>query len=212
MSVARAADGDVPSETTIPNDLVNSLVFVMCKYLHVVCTTLLVGGTLFYEMVVPVAIGELKRESQLAVFGRAGWVFRWIVWLCALVLIITGIMLTRQYWSYYAAAQVPVEGPQYRPGWWWAAHMTSGSIAIVISLMLTIGSAPPEKPVTWMRFNLMLLLVVMFVASATRHVRDLQISPPPQFVPNPLLNLGEEDEHGEGNPTTHPTTGEASRQ
>ena len=41
---------------------------------------LLVGGFLFYEMVVPMAIADLKEEAQIAVFARARWVFRWIIW------------------------------------------------------------------------------------------------------------------------------------
>lgn len=147
-----------------------------------VCTTLLVGGTLFYEMVVPVAIGELRTESQLAVFGRARWVFRWIVWLCALVILATGVVITYQYWYPYTALGANDIAPM-RPGWWWAAHTAAGTLAILVSVMLTVGARPPERPLTWMRFNLMLLLVVMFLASATRHVRDVQMNPPIPFLP-----------------------------
>ncbi len=54
------------------HDFWSNLLYLISRYVHIVCTTLLVGGTLFYEMVVPVAIGELKSEQQLLVFGRRG--------------------------------------------------------------------------------------------------------------------------------------------
>lgn len=186
-------------------DIGTVMFYVLCRYLHVVCTTLLVGGTLFYEMVVPVAIGELKPETQLLVFGRARWVFRWIVWLCATLLLITGLFITYQYWGPYTSLGIS-EPPPNRPGWWWAAHAASGIFAISISLMLTVGARPPDRPLTWMRFNLMLLLVVMFLASATRHVRDLQMNPPIPFVP-PAYHLPTLEEITTfGNPATPPAT------
>lgn len=169
------------------SDLGTSLFYILCRYVHVVCTTLLVGGTLFYEMVVPVAIGELRPETQMLVFSRARWVFRWIVWSCAVLLLVTGVALTYQYWAPYTTLGTS-EPPPNRPGWWWAAHTAAGLFAISISLMLTVGARPPDRPLTWMRFNLMLLLVVMFLASATRHVRDVQLNPPIPFVP-PQFNL-----------------------
>src|SRR4051794_35273605 len=119
------------------------LLYILCRYVHVVCTTLLVGGTLFYEMVVPVAIGDLRPESQLLVFGRARWMFRGIVWMCAVLLLGSGILVTMQYWPMYATLGTS-DAPQMRPGWWWAAHSVSGLLAIVISLMLTVGSQPPD--------------------------------------------------------------------
>jgi hypothetical protein len=54
----------------------------------------------------------------------------------------------------------------------------------------------------------MLLLVVMFLASATRHVRDVQMNPPVPFVP-PVYNMPTlEDLTGTGPPpvpATQPT-------
>lgn len=45
----------------------------LVRWLHIVCTTLIVGGTLFYELVVPISIEDLKREQQLYAFARRGW-------------------------------------------------------------------------------------------------------------------------------------------
>ena len=53
--------------------------FVSLRWLHIVCTTLVVGGTLFFEFVVPIAVEDLKTEQQLTVTGKARWVFRRVI-------------------------------------------------------------------------------------------------------------------------------------
>jgi len=163
------------------------LVNLLSRYLHIVCATLLVGGTLFYEMVVPIAIDELSTAQQLLVIARARWVFKWIVWLSAGTILISGIISSRNHWFAYTndriyrtempprfqsppemQVRVPVAG---RAGMWWAAHASTGVIAVLIALSLTIGKVPPAQPIRWMRLNLVILLLVMFLATATRHAR-----------------------------------------
>lgn len=165
----------------------SNLFFLLSRYLHIVCTTLLVGGTLFYEMVVPIAIDDLKTPQQLSVFGRARWVFRWIVWLSAGVLVFSGVVSIYRHISIYdtdgAAIVSQVSGQTEPPsararlamrsGWWMAAHAGAGLIAVIVALFLTLGRRPPQHPVRWMRMNLVILLVVIFLGSATRHVRLL---------------------------------------
>ena len=161
-------------------------IFVLVnRYLHVVCAALLLGGTLFYEMVVPIAISELKEEQQLLVFARARWVFRSIVWTACILLLLSGVISSYRNVSYYLGSERPhvrvpfttsdrIEGPQsgwMQPGWWWAAHASAGTLAIVIAMSLTTWRRPPVHPIQWMRLNLVILLIVIFLASATRHVR-----------------------------------------
>ncbi len=55
---------------------IHTLIFLISRYLHIVCATILVGGTLFYEMIVPAAIDELRPEQQLLIFARAQVVFQ----------------------------------------------------------------------------------------------------------------------------------------
>ncbi len=174
---------------------------LLARYVHIICTTLLVGGTLFYEMVVPIAIADLKPEQQLAIFARARWVFRRIVWFSAVFLVLTGILSTTRHWRAYAQPEQaavehlreasryttqPVTQPAppelsaaMRPGWWWVAHASTGAMAILIALSLTIGRTPPSNPVIWMRLNLVVLMIVIFLASATRHVRMAATEPEP---------------------------------
>src|SRR5687768_1655281 len=128
--------------------LVQNLINLLSHYLHIVSTTLLVGGTLFYEMVVPAAIDELKQEQQLAVFAKARLVFRRIVWTSAVLVIVTGVFATAQHWGTYnrienvAAMQATTQRVDptslaWRPGWWWAAHASTGVISVLIAMFLT---------------------------------------------------------------------------
>ncbi|MGB7157563.1 MAG: hypothetical protein WBD40_05825 [Tepidisphaeraceae bacterium] len=155
---------------------------LISRYLHIACSTVLVGGTLFYEMVVPAAIDELKTEQQLDVFGRARWVFKRLVWTSAILLVLSGAISTRKHWASYkaepipsfsAAPDTPDDAPSVfrRPGWWWAAHVSTGALAVLIAVYLTTVARPPDHPIGWMRLNLVILLIVMFLASATRHAR-----------------------------------------
>jgi hypothetical protein len=160
------------------------LAYLFARYLHIVCATVLVGGTLFYEMVVPPAIDELKTEQQLLIFARARWFFKWIVWVCAAVILISGVIGSYAHWQEYnrdETNQIQTSNSQtaaneevsavVRPGWWWAAHSSCGILAVIISVGLTIGKVPPSQPIRWMRLNLVILLLVMFLATATRQTR-----------------------------------------
>lgn len=166
-------------------DLVfRNILFLLARYLHIVCATTLVGGTLFYEMVVPIAIEDLRKEQQLAIMGRARWVFRWIVWISAVLIIVSGAVSAARHWDIYEADGAAVlrradsaaevrPTAALRPGWWFAAHAASGLMAVLVALTLTVGRRPPEHPVLWMRMNLVILLTVIFLATAARNVRLL---------------------------------------
>lgn len=171
------------------SDVFIHLLDLFSRYLHIACATVLVGGTLFYEMVVPEAVEELKQEQQLDVVGRARWVFKRLVWTAAIILVVSGIISTRKHWSSYergdraallpaysegaAEDEVGIPAAARRPGWWWAAHASTGLLSVVIALFLTSTRRPPTHPIGWMRLNLVILLVVMFLASVTRHVRTM---------------------------------------
>jgi uncharacterized membrane protein len=138
------------------------IVYPLSRWLHIVCTTLIVGGTLFFELVLPIAIEDLKREQQLYVFARARLVFRWVVWVGVVGLLLSGVVSLERIWK---PNTVEWSGIAI---WAWA-HMGLGAIGMVVGLLLTIGRAPPENPVKWMRLNLMVLLVAIFLGSITRH-------------------------------------------
>ncbi len=162
---------------------VNHIIQPISRWLHIVATTLLVGGTLFFELVLPIAIADLRKEDQLYVFARARWVFRWVVWISTSILITTGILSLDRLWQTYHTPMVRGGFPQSLP--WAIAHMALGAASIVIALSLTIGGRPPKHPIRWMRVNLVLLLVAVVLASTSRHVRLTiyeNLGPPPYWM------------------------------
>ena len=183
------------------SDAVFNILILVNRYLHIVAATMLVGGTLFYEMVVPVAIDELKPEQQLSVFARARWLFRWIVWASAALLLISGVISSARNMGYYLYGEslvlprVPFAPPPpgfdlpqsawLKAGWWWAAHSSTGVISVLIAVFLTTSRKPPIHPIPWMRLNLVILLIVIFLGSATRHVRRMN----EQSVHEEYINL-----------------------
>src|SRR3569833_891769 len=77
----------------------SNLFFLFSRYLHIVATTLIVGGTLFFELVVPLAIGELKNEVQLVLFARMRWIFRSVVYISTVTLLLTGAISMYRNWN-----------------------------------------------------------------------------------------------------------------
>ncbi len=167
-------------------ELLPTILFLLNRYIHIVAGTFLVGGTLFYEMVLPIAIADLRSEHQLAVIGRARWVFRRIVMWCAALLMLSGIFATARNWDAYSgdersmfgeviatARSVKIEGlaPWQNPRTWVIGHELLGVLGLVIAVSLVVGQRPPEKPIRWMRLGLMILLIAIFMGSATRNAR-----------------------------------------
>jgi len=176
------------------------ILYPLSRWLHIVCTTLIVGGTLFFELVLPIAIEDLKREQQLYVFARARLVFRWVVWIGVVGLLVSGGVSMYRMWK-----PNQVEGFGYVLRW---AHVGLGSLGIVLGLLLTIGRAPPENPVRWMRFNLVILLVAIFLGSATQHY-ELRLNEP--FQNRPARTIDGWVPERDGRPATNPSSRPATR-
>jgi hypothetical protein len=140
------------------------VVFPTNRWVHISFTTLLVGGTLFYEFVIPKAIEELKEEQQLSVLGRTRWVFRRIVVVSTIALVLSGSLATWQQW--------PVYGGDFRvvrP--WLIAHVVLGIAAMAIGIAALKRTRASRHPLTWLRVNFVILLIAIFLAAVARHVR-----------------------------------------
>ena len=158
-----------------------NVLYLLSRYLHLVAAMFMVGGIVFYEMVVPVAIQDLREEIQVAIFARARWVFRWIIWSGAVLLIVTGLHLTARRMNVYIASEFDWQSTDFarvpwplKTGWWWAAHVASAVIAILIAIYMVSGDRPPEHPIGWLRLNLMILLIVVFFAVVTDQVDQIR--------------------------------------
>jgi hypothetical protein len=146
------------------------LIFTLNRCAHIVATTVLVGGVLFFRFVVPHATAHLKDEQQLAVFGQARWLFRRIVGLTALALILSGLISLWRVWPVYTQ-----EGAQTRTRWltslpWAIGHVVLGLIGFALAFRVTATARLVNRPIRWLSITLTFLLVAIFLASAARHV------------------------------------------
>jgi uncharacterized membrane protein len=174
------------------------IIFPLGRWVHIVSTTLIVGGTLFFELVLPIAIEDLKREQQFFVFARARLVFRWVVWIAVWGLLLSGSLSLFRMWAVYP--------PQERlaVARWALAHAAVGAVGMIVALLLIMGGRPPENPVRWMRLNLMILLVAIFVGSATRHFQLSMHEREPARGKNPAVHGLPDDEESAKAPATRP--------
>jgi hypothetical protein len=170
-----------------------TFLLLLNRYLHIIAAALLIGGTLFYELIVPVAIDELKDPQKLSVFARARWAFRWIVWCSMVVLLITGTISSWRNFPGYNGQEAfflgysgsfSEEHPYhlFGPGHWWLAHTLFGIVGLGVAVALVLGRTPPRYPLIWMRINLVILMIVIFLASTTRDIRHRLIESQMQQV------------------------------
>jgi uncharacterized membrane protein len=166
-------------------EVLDSILYPLTRWLHIVCGTLILGGTLFFELVLPIATEDLRNEQRFYAFARARLVFRWVVWISIAGLLISGFLTAFRMWNtYYTEATFTFVAR------WALGHVLVGLVAMIIALLLTLGKRPPEDPIRWMRLNLIILLVVIFLGSATRYfqmaVSERRNSPgqaPPPTLP-----------------------------
>jgi uncharacterized membrane protein len=145
-------------------DLIQQALFPLARWMHIVCTSLLVGGTLFYEFVIPRAIADLKEETQLAVLGRVRWFFRNIVIFSAIMLIVTGALAMYHQWPLYNGTFHAV-----MPWLYW--HVGVGFFSLVIAVVAMIRTRAPRQPLVWLRINFVILLIVICIVAVGRHLR-----------------------------------------
>ena len=142
-----------------------AVVFPLNRWLHVVATALLVGGTLFYEFVLPRAVEDLQPEVQLSVLGRVRWVFYRVVVLSTIVLGVTGAVATWRLLPLYQAPAFRIVPP------WVMAHIGLGLLAVIVGQRVVARAHAPSHPLRWLRVNFVVMLIALFVAAVARHLR-----------------------------------------
>jgi uncharacterized membrane protein len=175
-------------------DWANSIILPLNRWLHMVSMAMLVGGTLFYEFVIPKAIEDLKDESQLAVLGRVRWIFRQVVLVAAVMLVLTGILWSFRNWPGYTGDYKPVF-------WWWLLHSILSLFAIAIAILVTIGDRVPQHPIAWLRVNFVVMLVALFAADLTVYIRQTIYDALQHNPPAPTVNLGSGPPQNDVEPT-----------
>lgn len=159
-------------------DWLQQVLFPLSRWLHIVCTSLLVGGTLFYEFVIPKAIADLKEETQLAVLGRVRWFFRTTVIFSTVTLILTGTLSIYHQWPSY-------NGQYHAAKIWMYMHLALGFLSLLVAVLAMIRTRAPRQPLTWLRINFVILLIAVFLASLTRHLRMTILDNAEKYPGNP---------------------------
>jgi uncharacterized membrane protein len=177
-----------------------NVLFPINRWVHLVGSTLLVGGVLFFEFVVPLATADLKDEQRLAVFGRARWVFRKVAWFSVVALLLSGAASWWSMWQVYAGDEQRVGSFFLGPKPWVIGHAVASIIGCVILLKVTRTRKLIGHPVEWLRVVLVVFLVSMFVASVARQVR-LRM----HELRNLYAPLADEPPHGDGSGAEIPT-------
>jgi uncharacterized membrane protein len=176
MALILAADS-LPSAHDLPSWVFNTI-FPLNRWLHLVASTLIVGGVLFFEFVVPLATADLKEEQQLAVFGRARWVFRRVVWISLGFLLVTGAFSLWRMWALYKSDERLVGSFWLASGPWVYLHVLLGLIGFALVLRVTNTRRLHGHPIGWLRVALVVMLASMFAVSIARqvrmHMRELQ--------------------------------------
>ena len=149
-------------------DWVFHVILAVARWVHILGTALLVGGTLFFEFVVPRAIDEMRMEDQMSTIARLRVAFRQVVWLSAVILPISGLFSMYHLWPGYLKPY----GSGYSAAFPWAmSHMVGGCIVVFIAVAIVAGRRVPDRARGWLKVNFVIMLAVIFLASAARHVR-----------------------------------------
>jgi hypothetical protein len=159
--------------------------YLIARYGHIVAAMVLIGGLMFQEMVVPLALSDEREENRLALFARTRWSFRRIVWGCLLLSLLSGAVMSYHRVPVYLQQEYSageIEGGfahalpiGLRTGWWWVAHVSTGVMAMMIALYVIAGDRPIAHPISWLRLDLVMLLVVVFLGSVTHYVDMVHI-------------------------------------
>jgi hypothetical protein len=146
--------------------------FVLNRWFHIVGMTLLVGGILFFEFVLPLATEDLQDEQRLAVFGRARWVFRKVIWVSVLFIVFSGLFAAWRLWPMYGDLEHldNVRSIWVGPKPWFIAHAAMGLVGMFMALRLVFGRSPMERPVQWVRATLIVLIATIMLAAVTRYI------------------------------------------
>lgn len=154
----------------LPDWLVNGG-FAGNRCLHLVASTLLVGGVLFFAFVVPRSTKDLNVENQLAVFGYARWIFRKIVLWNLLAIVLTGVLSSWRMWYIYRLDQAAIEGLWARPNTWAIGHVIFAILGAAVLIRVTATRRILGQPVRWLWTVSVLFLISIMLASVARQMR-----------------------------------------
>ena len=136
---------------------------ILMRYLHLVSAVLAVGGAFFLLICVPAGlklIDEARRDEVMLKIRRA---FKMTVHPAILFLIVTGAYNSWKLW--------PEPKNMGRYHMFWGPHLLLAIVVFCISLWLLAGKGLRANHRTWLKVNVVLMLLTILAASGARWSR-----------------------------------------
>jgi uncharacterized membrane protein len=152
------------------------LLIVLSRWIHVMSAVLVIGGTFFIRMILPLGLAQADAASREAVFLRCRRIFKMLVHTCILLLLLSGGFNTWRAWGDYRLNRPLMHGL-------WGPHVFLGLTAMLIALITLAGRAPPRWHKQGAAINLVLLFLAVAAASTLKYVHDQAIRDRPIQLP-----------------------------
>jgi uncharacterized membrane protein len=150
------------------------VLIVLSRWVHIISAVLVIGGTFFIRVILPLGLAQADAASREAVFLRCRRVFKMLVHTCILFLLLSGAFNAWRAWGDYGLNRPVMHGL-------WGSHVFLGVTAMVIALLMLAPKQPPKWHKTGAAINLLILFLAVAVASTLKFVHD-------RAVRNPALN------------------------
>ena len=142
-----------------------SVLDILMRYLHLVSACLAVGGAFFMRFLLPVGTRDLDPEKKEYVLLRSRRAFKMVVHPAMLGFIVSGIYNSIRLFPQYKANPPVLHGL-------WGVHILLALAIFTISIILLKGVEPPRNHRTWMKINVVLMLLTILVAGSLKWARE----------------------------------------
>lgn len=147
------------------------VLIILSRWVHIMSAVLVIGGTFFMRIILPLGLAQADAASREAVFLRCRRIFKMLVHTCILFLLLSGAFNTWRAWKDYGLNHPLMHGL-------WGPHMFLGVTAMVIALILLASKQPPKWHKTGAAINLVILFLAVAVASTLKFVHDHAVRNP----------------------------------
>ncbi len=147
------------------------VLIILSRWLHIISAVLVIGGTFFMRIILPLGLAQSDAASREAVFLRCRRIFKMLVHTCILFLLLSGAFNTWRAWGDYRLNRPLMHGL-------WGPHLFLGVTAMVIALILLAPKQPPKWHKTGAAVNLVILFLAVAVASTLKFVHDHAVRNP----------------------------------
>jgi uncharacterized membrane protein len=152
-------------------ELVQPILIIFFRWLHVATACVAVGGVFFLRIIFPIALRSLDAEAARTMLLRTRRIFKMVVHTSILLLLISGSYNAVMNWPTYSAMKPPGLGHGLFGG-----HLLLAIFVFGISLWLLIGTEPRKNHLRWMAINLFLMFLTIAAASTLKYAKDSYVA------------------------------------